>query len=398
MQRNFMTITYAYHFIAEAIIILFLSIPIFHYYYDAIPYLSYSVIVSILTCIYVILLHRVTSYIPYVIVTPLLGGVFYILSYPLWISIVFAVLLTNSAISLRREHKLENEGFYLRIILIASIIIPLFIHDASFVIFVVITLLLLIIGNILRNMTVLPKEERRSRSTWFLTSVLGVIAVAITAIYVSFNWVRVAVGFVWGMITTALAQIGSFLVYVLSLIPIPEPEDAEEEELVSDMGEAPPEFYDDSETLIDHVFTWIFIAISVIAAYFIIRFIIRLTKQSFNRKVFTEEHVSYERIDNIEKEKRSWRDRLKGLFPQPKDHVRKRMFQFEKAMSQTDDGRKRDETIEEWIRRMDWKIDFNVYQRVRYGTFEGTKEEAEQLKQKMDIILEEKKNQRKKTS
>ena len=393
-----MTITYAYHFIAEAIIILFLSIPIFHYYYDVIPYLSYSAIVCILTCIYVILLHRVTSYVPYLIMTPVLGGVFYILSYPLWISIVFAVLLTNSAISLRREHKLENEGFYLRIILIASIIIPLFIHDTSFIMFVVISLVLLITGNILRNMTVLPKEDRKSRSTWFLTSMLGVIVVAITAIYFSFNWVRAAIGFVWGMITTILAQIGSFLVYVISLIPIPEPEDAEEEEIESNLGEETPEFYDDSETLIEHAFTWIFIAISVIAAYSIIRLIIRLMKKSFNRRTFTEEHVSYEHIEGVEKEKRSWRDRLKGLFPQPKDYVRKRMLQFEKTMSQTDDGRKQDETLEEWICRMDWDIDFNVYQRVRYGTFEGTKEEAEELKQKMNMIVEEKRKQRKKSS
>lgn len=329
----------------------------------------------------------------------MVGGIFYILAYPLWISIVFAVLLTNSAISLRREHKLENEGFYLRIILIASIIIPLFIHDASFIIFVVTTLLLLIVGNILRNMTVLPKEDRRSRSTWFLTSMLGVIVVAITAMYFSFNWIRLAVGFVWGIITTTLAQLGSFLVYLISLIPIPEPEDDEEDQPEADMGEPPPEFYDDSETLIDQAFSWILIVISVIAAYFIIRLIIRLMKQSFNRKVFTEDHVSYEHIEDAEKKKRSWRDRLRGLIPQPKDHVRKRMFQFEKAMNRTDDGRKQDETLEEWIDRMGWDIDFDVYQRVRYGTFEGTKEDAEALKQKMDGILEEeKKKEHKKSS
>lgn len=398
MQRNFMTITYAYHFIAEAIIILFLSIPFFHYYYDTIPYLSYSAIICILTCVYVVLLHRVTSYIPYLIITSVLVGIFYVLAYPLWINIAFAVLLTNSSISLRKENKLENEGLYLRIILIASIIIPLFIHDVSFVIFVVLSLLLLIVGNILRNMTMLPKEDRRSRSTWFLMSMLGVIVVAITIMYFSFNWVRMAVGFVWGLITTVLAQLGGFLVYLISLIPIPEPLDDEEEEPDMGMGESPPEFYDDSETLVEQAFTWILIVICIIAAYFIIRLVLRLMKQSFDRKAFTEDHVSYEHIEGVEREKKSWKNRLKNLIPQPKDHVRKRMFQFEKAMKRTGNGRKQEETLEEWIRRMGWDIDFAMYQRVRYGTFEGTKEQAKQLKQQMDSIIEDMREKHRKTS
>src|SRR5699024_5807817 len=169
MQRNYMTITYAYHFIAEAVIILFLSVPIFHFYYDAVPYVTYSVVAIVAACIYVVLLHRVTSYIPYVLVAPILAGLFYVLAIPLWISIAFAVLLTYSAIRLRNEHQLENEAKYLRVILAASILIPIFIHDVSFILFVVSTLLLLIIGNTIRNMTVLPPEDKRGKSSWFLT-------------------------------------------------------------------------------------------------------------------------------------------------------------------------------------------------------------------------------------
>ncbi len=381
-----MTITYAYHFIAEAVIILFLSVPIFHFYYDAVPYVTYSVVAIVAACIYVALLHRVTSYIPYVLVAPILAGSFYVLAIPLWISIVFAVLLTYSAIRLRNEHKLENEGTYLRVILAASILIPIFIHDVSFIIFVVSTLLLLIIGNTIRNMTVLPKEDKRGKSTWFLTSMVGLIVVAITAMYFSFNGVRAVIGFVWGIITTALAQVGSFFVYLMSLIPIPEG-DADEESTEMVAGEEPPpEHYDDSHTLMDDLLTWALIIICIIAAFFIIRFIIRLMKKSFKQKTFDEEHVTYEDIGRVAKKKGSWKERFRSWIPTPKDHVRKRVYQFEKKMSATEHARKQDETIEEWVKRAGWDIDFELYQRVRYGTHVGTREEAEQLKQKLHHI------------
>lgn len=395
MQRNYMTITYAYHFIAEAVIILFLSIPIFHYNYGTTPYISYTLIMLIASIIYIIMLHRVTSYIPYLMIAPILGGVFYILDYPLWISIIFAVLLTRSAITLRNERKLENEGAYLRIILAASILIPLFIHDVPFIIFVVSTLLFLIVGNTVRNMTVLPKQDRRSKSTWFLTSMLGIVIIVITMMYFSFNGVRTVIGFIWASITSILAKIGSLFIYLLSLIPLPEGDVDENDEIEGGAPEAPPEYYDDSTTMVDHVFTWIFIIVCMIAAFFIIRFVMRLMKRNFKKAIYDEDHISYEEIGSLNKEKKSWGDRFRSLRNLPKDHVRKRMYQFEKKMSTTDHGRKQEETIEEWVRRTGWNIDFNLYQRVRYGTNEGTKEEAETLKQQLTKIeeIEEKKTQ-----
>lgn len=395
MQRNFMTVTYAYHFIAESMIAFLLSIPIFHLYYEKIPYVEYSVVLIGLTCIYAVLLHRVTSYIPYVLLTPFVAVGFYVLAFPLWICITFAVLFARSAITLRRESSLDKEGLYLRIILIISIIIPLFIHDMTFIFFVVGTLLLLILGNIMRNMTVLSKKDRRGKSTWFMGGVLAIIIASVIVIYFSFTLVRTAIGFIWGVITSILMHVGSFFVYLLSLIPIPDAQEEGDDETIGGEPEDIPENFDSSETLIDQVFTWALIIGAIIIAFFVIRFALRLMKQRFKPLADDEEHVAYEEIGAVAKRKQRWKDRFRNFMPAPKDHVRKRMYQFEKKMHLTERGRAADETIEEWVQRSGWTIDFELYQRVRYGTYTARAEEVAELKRQMTYIEDAEKKRKK---
>lgn len=379
MQRNYLSITYAYHFICEVMIVFFLSIPIFYYYYETVPYMSFALVLVGSSVVYVQLFHRVTSYVPYMVLAPCLMVLFYLLSYPLLMSILFGVVFTWRAITLRKEHRLDNEGTYLRWILMLSVILPLFIHDLTFILFVVSVLFLLIVGNIVRNMTVLPKRDRRSKSVAFLSGVFVLVIAGVTVIAYSFHGVRTLIGWIWSAISGVLVWAGSLFVYLLSLIPMPEGQEGEGEPQEGGGPLEIPEETASSETLIDHLFTWLMIIGCIIAAYFIFRFVRKQLQKTFEPIAQQDDHITYEQMDLADERKRTWKERLRNMIPLPKDHVRKRMYQFEKRMSSTEQGRKREETIEEWVNRTGWAIDFELYQRVRYGAQQATKQEVRQL-------------------
>lgn len=382
-----MMITYAYHFICELMITFFLSIPIFYYYYDMAPYMSFSFMLLASTVIHVQMLQRVTSYVPYMIFTPCFIVIFYLLDYPIFMSILFGTVMTWRAIVLRKEHRLDGEGTYLRWILILSVIIPLLVHDLMFILFVVSVLFLLIIGNIVRNMTVLPKHDRRSKSVGFLGGMFIVVVAGVTVIAYSFHGVRTILGWVWTAISTVLVWIGSSFVYVLSLIPMPEVKEEEEiENAVLGEQQDIPEGTGLEEAFINDILHWAFMIGCIIAAFFLYRFIRKQLRKTFKPMAASEEHVTYEQMELEDERKRTWKDRFKRLIPLPKDHVRKRMYQFEKSMSQMNQGRKPAETIEEWVNRTGWDIHFDLYQRVRYGTYQATNEEVRQLEDMMEHV------------
>ena len=81
MQNKHLNITYAYHFLSEAIILLLIATPILYLHYRWIPYWSYLMIILISCIVFSLLSRRTANYRAYLLVAIPLFIAFYLLHY-----------------------------------------------------------------------------------------------------------------------------------------------------------------------------------------------------------------------------------------------------------------------------------------------------------------------------
>src|SRR5699024_6894896 len=136
----------------------------------------------------------------------------------------------------------------------------------------------------------------------------------------------------------------------------------------------------------ENIFGWfigtlIYVLIIIIAFIIIRLFRYRLLKRKIERNTPS---LSYEKVINDHGEK----GLIKRIFGKPPEHqVRKIIYRFEREAWKLKVGRHPYETLEEWLNRIDAPIDYGIYEKLRYGKKDVSKEEVDSLDHHLRAIV-----------
>ncbi|MGY3716506.1 hypothetical protein ACWE42_13385 [Sutcliffiella cohnii] len=174
----------------------------------------------------------------------------------------------------------------------------------------------------------------------------------------SFGWL---IGFLFGVLAQPFLYLLSLIDWEYAAVELGEQSSEDEE---SDVEKWMQEFRD-PEAFWDNVI--------VMAIIFLIIFIVALIylRKVKVKRLDVEDDVSYNTKTN------KWRRKNEWWQKPPKDEVRKLVFDLEKLAYKKGRGRKRNETLEEWLVRESILSEqfFTLYEKVRYGELHLTENE-----------------------
>ncbi|MUK89971.1 hypothetical protein GMD78_16490 [Ornithinibacillus sp. L9] len=378
MENKNLLITHAYHFISEAIIIFLLLLPATFHHYEGIPYWIYLVIISCICILFSLYAKFDWNHVPYIVTVPIIVLLFHIVGLPLLLSIILALLLTWRYIAIRSEMHIKRENFYLITTIILGTVLAIFIRDSQALMFVFIQLILVVIGNIISHTAVIKKIDQKAFNRSFWYRFLGILSFASLSFYLLTDVIRNAFLEGYLYITNGLI---SGLSNMLGFLPDIKLEDfvdygAEDSPAI---GELENPVYQKSISEIPLV-AMIYFGLTALAIGLGVFLIIRYFRTRFNFKKEVQEEKnlyqkSEEKLARVKTQKRKYRKQFKKI-----DHpVRKVIYQFEHYAAKHQKGRKHFETIEEWLRRIGYNANLEVYQKVRYGDIDVSDKEVELL-------------------
>ena len=393
MQNKHPTITYAYHFLSEALIIFLIALPMMHFYYNFVPYWSYVLMVSSICLLFSFFSVRGTAYGPYIITAPFIMILLYMFNFPIVMSIAFGIVLTWRYIDIRSEVSPSRENSYVRWALVLSTFSVLMNNDHELIIYVFLLFIVLIFGYISGHLAVIHRDDRKRFDRKFWLYIVSGMVIGTTIIYFSFNTVRFIVSKVWTAISYVIIFVGGNLIRLLQHLELTaleqDPDYEDPEELGDDESPIPEEFQESGSVLFENITTimmWIIVAI-IIGFIFYIAY--RFFKEKFESPIHKEadDVVSYGSLDKGDR----WRNNIFQRFMEryrrsPRDPVRKMVYQFERQASKTNYGRYRYETIENWLQRIGVNMKLETYQKVRYGHMEVSDDDIQQLTQQLKQI------------
>lgn len=385
MQSKHPEFTYSYHFLSQAIIVFLLAIPLLHFGFAWIPYWSYLGVATVTAAIFLIYSRLGLSYGWYLASAPVIFGVFLLLGYALFLSALFSVLLVWRFIKIRKEEVTHQENAYILYTLFLTTVMFVIVRDTELFLLLLIQFLILLFGYLLSHLLVTGKEESLGGPKFWLM-IAGVFAAVTLVAIPLLNFGRVVVVQAWQVIT-------DFLVFVISQLAILFPQTdlfptAREE--MERMQMVPGE--QESEEIMEPIFSeapapdfliWLFILACIVVLYFIFK----MFKRRFTVETAegVNDVVSYSKLDG--KEKESIMKRIFRRNPKKPDHpIRELVFDFEHTAARHNKGRREYETVEDWLKRTELKVDMTVYQKVRYGNKEVTSSEADALKSQLKSI------------
>ncbi|WP_088053059.1 hypothetical protein [Virgibacillus dakarensis] len=392
MQNKHPIITYAYHFMSEAIILFLISLPILFYHYEWVPYGLYAVLVAGICTLFSIYTKFFKGYLPYIVTAPVLVIVFIVSGFPIIIGVVLPGMLTWRYINIRSETILARENTYIRITLILGTGLMLLINDFQIIIYTFLQFLLLIVGYICSHLTVIKKEERKrfDRKLWLLiTGIFTAGTVIIFTLFDTGRYVFLKIGEGLSYIATIVVSKLAFLFQNLDFDNVQLPDESspigQQENKLKQMEQVKPSF-------MEKILPFIYWGLVIVTLAFVIFLMIRFLKKQFvvREQFGTSEAVIYGELDQDERKKRSILSKLFGGYFQKPDHpVRKMVYQFEQKAAKSGYGRNAYETIEDWFRRIGINADLAVYQKVRYGGDEVNEAEITDLKRQLGEMEEE---------
>lgn len=382
MQNRHPTITNAYHFMSEAIIIFLIAIPVMYYHYQWIPYWSYLG-VAVGTCVlFSVFSKRLRMYGWYILTAPFIALLFYMLDYPIIMSLIFAGLLSWRYINILSETSLSREsGYILSTILLGGALI-LLVNEPQIIIYAYLQFVLLIVGYVSSHLAVINKKDRKQFNYKIWVYVISAFAFGSALFFMFFDSGRYLVMKALEGIIYAVSLTFSEAAYLLRFIDITH---KSQDEDLSKMGPAETPQYDQElgPSLFEIIAPYFYWGMIILASSLIILLVYRSYMRKFNGINYegASEAVSYSDLDNrANGNKRSIGDRLKHYFNKPNHPARKMVYKFEHNATKNGYGRNPFETIEEWFSRLDLTADLAIYQKVRYGDSDVSSEEIESLK------------------
>lgn len=388
MQNRHPIITHAYHFLSEAFILFLLILPFMHYYYNWVPYWTY-VLTSLGICLLFSIFSKwFISFGPYITSVPFMIVAFYMLKFPIVISVILGVTLTWRYINIRIETMISRENSYIRWTLVLATLNVLFINDRELIIYVFLLFMILIIGYISGHLAVIHRDDRKRFDQKFWLYIMGGLAIGTVIVYFSFNTIRFIVAKIWAGFSYVLTLVGGLLVSLLQNIELDFRPDYEDPEQLGEQESPIPEEFQHSDTYllenITPIIIWIMIALIIGA---LVWMAIRLYRGRFeaHRQVDESDVVSYGNLDESnERGENLFQRMIKNYFKTPQHPIRKMVYQFERKAAKANYGRHRYETIENWMERIGLDMDLDTYQKVRYGHMEVSDDDIKDLKKQLE--------------
>ncbi|MBP1969489.1 cytochrome c biogenesis protein CcdA [Virgibacillus natechei] len=386
MQNNHPTITYAYHFMSEAIIIFLLALPIMHFHYEwGPPYWSYLAIILLICFVFSVLTTYTKHYLWYIGLVPFMVGLFYVCDYPMVMSVSFSVLLTWRYSNIRQEGMISRENSYILFTIVLTTILLLWIEENRVLLYLFFQFILLVAGYISSHAAIVNKHERKQFDHRFWLYISLFLALGASVVFLLFDTVRYIITSIWNGITYLLGYGASMLAGFFGDIDYEAEQHPETIESV--------QYQEESElgtSILDGVATYIlsYLGITILIIGIVIVLVLMLHKRKFTalKQPEVNESVSYSTLGEQTKGKAFAKSRLTSLFKRPKHPARKMVFQFERQAAQSNYGRLKFETIEEWLRRLGIHTQLAVYQKARYGDENVSDKELEELNEQLEKI------------
>ncbi|TQS74740.1 DUF4129 domain-containing protein [Ornithinibacillus gellani] len=377
------SISYAYHFLSEAILIFLIVLPFSTYFFESIPYWSYLVIAVFACFLLDQLTRRTNQYIYYLLIIPILGLVFYLFAYPVELIVLFSVVLPLRYIRIRKTEIVNRQNIYLMLTLCLTVFALIMVQQTWIMIFPFLQFLLIIIGNFLSHLFMVNKQDRKQFKWRQLIALCGIPAFGAVVFYLLFDTIRHTLMTVWYGIIYLFSNVMTFLGKHLSFIKIKPLELPDVP--ISDFGD---EEIDKEETFEmmdgnENQFLYILLIIAVITIIAVV--IYRLRKNAFSQIDSKADPLDVVHFEDIEKRKKGnhffsnqWNKLYRPMHP-----ARRLVQQFERTFAKHQLGRKHSETIEEWFERVGIHANMDLYERVRYGEQDITDEELQILKEEL---------------
>lgn len=391
MSNKHLNITYAYHFISEAIIIFLIAAPILYLHYRWVPYWSYLLVAFILCAVFSLLARKTTSYFIYIVIGILLIPIFYFLNYPLIVNLTFTGLLIWRYINVRSRSMIDlnRENGYIILSIILATMGVIIVKDSEIVFYASTIIILLIFGNIFSHLAVINKRDRRQFDLKTTLYIIGPLMIGTIILIPFFQSGKFLLLKLWDSFRYLVYVLASNMGKVLQLFELMsdklEPVEIEESMLAEDN-----EYYNElkSESVIELIAPYIFIIVGIIIVGLIVLFAIKASKKVFKPlpQMPATNLVSYTTLTDEESDDKNIFNSLRNRFKRPEHPIRRYVFEFEKKTMTHDYGRKPHETIEEWLKRIDIDTNLEIYQKVRYGKEEVTEQEAATLKAELRKI------------
>jgi len=388
----------SYHFLGEGIILFLIVLPIFKYAYYWVPYWTYFISLIFITLAFTLFALFTTRYIWYVITAPILFLIYtYLLEFPMLLSAIIALILTWRYVSLRQIYDLENERLYLHWTTFLVLISILFFKENITIIFLIIQFFILIAGYLI-NHTLLMEQDKQKQFSFhigkllvFISFFVGVCLIllqlfGIPTLFILWDVVIVSL---WNGLTIIMAYVGSIIMYGIEYILKLLPDYGNEVVEVSsaEFGEENEDLFDFSAVESNQPYlSWLFAAFIL---GFILYRVLKVIRKKFNHEQMEESQVvTYHPIKNTEIKESLFKRLTNRFSSQPKDPVRKAIYQFERKTEKLQQGRKPYETLQEWFQRIDLEADIYTYEKVRYGGGQSEGTDVQKLTKQLNDWFE----------
>lgn len=361
------------------------------------PYIIYTGIIIGTGLLFTYIARKSITYSFYYLTAPFLMVLFYLCKFPIVLSIIIPILLIWRYIRIRELANENQEVKYLKVTFLLSVLIFLVTKEVGVLLFTLLQLTILFVGYTSSHFTQIPTNQRKGLNVKLSVYFLFTFSVSAAVIYFVFDYARFFIFKSWDILSGLLIGVLGFLTQVLNFINLPDYDPPliqeetviEGEENVQDLIQG-----SHSPLIVDHTITFL-----IITALVIVCFIIYLVYRTYKSKFTVESgsrtkksHVTYEKSGNKSSGKSLSRRLFKKKSNKHLHPVRKLVYHFEQEAEKVSKGRRPSETIEEWFSRINIAIDFNAYEKVRYGEYDTNKKEVEKLRKNLlDIIMDFKK-------
>ncbi|WP_153727082.1 hypothetical protein [Salinibacillus xinjiangensis] len=347
------------------------------------------------------------TYAPFIIFTPIIGIAFYtMLHYPFTLSILLAIFLSLRFIHLVKEGPKENEKTLILITFYIAIIEALIFSTNSVIWIAMLQFFLVLISYYAKHYSSLKQQSSENHFSYIGVPVPVIVTSIFLflsgAMYMFFEEIQSLLHGLWGIMVIVLSAVFKVIGVGVELTGITEfkldsSQSSTEKLQIKNVPKGDYNFLGDSTvSAINNsmnVLAWVgygFIALVMI--WIVVKYFKKNIHEVDQKQA--SKHITFQKIHNNDVERK--KSITQWFSRHPKHVARKLIFQFEEFSIKKGHGRKYYETIEEWFNRLNLELgDITLYQKVRYGEEEITKEELARLRLELSQLRKEIQNRQK---
>jgi hypothetical protein len=375
-----------YHFISDMLLIFILAIPVMHFFYGTVPFFSHLIII-LLSCIIFTLVEKVNNnYTTFIFTLPILHLLFWTFNYPLLLNLVFSVLFVWRYLNIRND-LVTNRGLsYIMLTGFSSVCMYLITKEIAVMIYLILQFIILVFGFILSQIAVVDKQIISKLNYYLGLYYIGLLSLVGFVCY----WV-ISQFYLFQLWDKIVYVIFSFVGRILYIFPFTEEFEFKRAQNIAGMGtsEEGVEYSNSALTTIASIF-----GVNVLIGVFISLFGVFMLMMIYRKDYSPLDVANSGKVMNIISTsynsliiKSVLKSKMKNFVVYKRHPIRKLIYDFERKAKKGNYGRKKFETLEDWLPRIGiQEKNLESYQRIRYGNMDVSEREVEDLKRELDMI------------